>query len=128
MADQLVDLKYTKADQKEEQAEMKMPPTPEYAWGLQIRLEREELDKLGVKKLPSVGDEWHFNAVAEITGVSESHMASGKDECCVTLQIKMMGLDLEESADEEAGEKETPASEAAEARGGRSLLNKYGRQ
>lgn len=108
----LINLKYTKAEAKAEVEGYK--DGPEYPWGLQIRLEDDELNKLGIKTMPEVGGEFHLQVVAKITGVNESTMADGKYERCVNLQITMMGIDLQESAAAEKGEKETPKSEAKE--------------
>jgi hypothetical protein len=120
----LVDLAYTKAEIAEEKQDMTEPSTGKYPWGLQIRLEEEELKKLGLD-LPDVGDELHLTVVADVTAVSEQTMADGDYDCCVTLQIKMMSVDALEEEEEEKGEVETPASEAAEVRRIGSLMAKY---
>lgn len=112
----LTDLKYTKADIAEEAKEMKVgatPDLPQYPWGLQIRLEDEELTKLGVQT-PGVGDEWHIVCTACVTAVSETQMADGEQERCVTLQIEMMAVVDQESAADEAMEDESPAAEVLE--------------
>lgn len=115
----LVDLAYTSKERKEEAAEAKSMEPPEYPWGLQIRLENEELKKLGIKDLPEVGEEYHLEVVAKVTSVSENQYGDGRTERCVCLQICMAGVQLDESAADEKREgKETPASEAREVRGG----------
>lgn len=125
MAD-LVDLAYTKAELKEEAKEQKFGEPSKYPWGLQIRLEEEELKKLGIKDLPQVGGELHLAVIAKVTGVSENTMADGDYDCCVTLQLTMMQVVMNESAEEEKGEKDTPAYEAKETRGKTaSILTKY---
>jgi hypothetical protein len=116
MAAKLIDMKYTKAEAKEEAQEYSKPSVPEYSWGLQIRLEDEELSKLGIKNLPEVGGEFHLSIVAEVQSATETKMANGKTDRCVCLQITMLGIDLEESAADEKGDKSTPASEAKETR------------
>ena len=109
----LVDLAYTPKERKEEATEIAEPQP--YSWGLNFRLEDEELTKLGVTELPGVGDEWHMTIVASVTQVSQQQMANGDDERCVCLQIQMASIDLNESAAEERKEgKQTPAKEAAE--------------
>jgi len=124
MADpKFVDMKYTKAELKEETREMKVGYDPEpYPWGLGIRLESEELSKLGVTTLPQVGSEIHFAAVAKVTGVNQSAQQGQDERTCVALQITMLAIVKVESAAEEAGEVETPANEAKEQRGKGSLL------
>lgn len=129
MAAKLVDLKYTKAEVKAEAAEYSSPKDggPEYPWGLEIRLEDEELSKLGITGLPDVGGEYHLSVVAKVKSASQTSMANGKTDRCVCLQITMIGIDLAESADEEKGEKDTPAAESAETKkASRSgLMGKY---
>lgn len=117
MAAKLVDLKYTKAEAKEAN-DYSTPKDggPEYPWGLEIRLEDDELAKLGVTGLPDVGGEYHLTVIAMVKSASQTSMANGKTDRCVCLQITMMGVDLEESAEDEKGEKSTPASEAKETR------------
>jgi hypothetical protein len=117
MAAKLVDLKYTKAEAKEAN-DYSTPKDggPEYPWGLEIRLEDDELAKLGVTGLPDVGGEYHLTVVAMVKSASQTSMANGKTDRCVCLQITMIGVDLEESAEDEKGEKSTAASEAKETR------------
>lgn len=119
MANQLVDMKFTKAEAKAQAEEYTKPSPdnePSYPWGLEIRLEDESLAKLGITTLPEIGAEFHLSVVATVKSASESRMASGRTDRCVCLQITMLGVDLEESAADEKGEKSTPASETAETR------------
>jgi hypothetical protein len=119
MAEKLVDMKFTKAEAKAQAEEYSKPSPdnePSYPWGLQIRLEDESLSKLGITTLPEIGAEFHLTVVAEVQSATESRMASGRTDRCVCLQITMMGIDLQESAAEERGERSTPKSEAAETR------------
>jgi hypothetical protein len=92
----LVDLKRTKAEVKAEAKEWSgasIGGQPEYPWGLQLRLEREELEKLGIADtLPPVGAKLTLTVTAEVTSVSENRMADGRNECCVTLQVQQMGM------------------------------------
>lgn len=117
----LVSLAYTKAEQKEEAAEYATPKPPEYPWGLSFRLEDEELKKLGID-MPEVGGELHMEIVAKVTSTSQNQMSDGSSDRCVCLQITMASVELEESAADEKGEKETPAAESAETRKTPSLL------
>lgn len=120
----LTDLRYTKAEAKEEAAEYTQPVSSEKAgscpWGLCLRLEKRELDLLGIKKLPEVGGEFHIHAVAYVTQVSQQSGVDTDDSQCVALEIAMMSVDMQESAAEEAAEKkagkDTPKDEAAEER------------
>jgi hypothetical protein len=116
MPQQLVDLKYTKAEMKEETAEYAIPsgkPDP-YPWGLCLRLEKSELDKLGLTMLPQVGSEVHFMAVAMVTNVTQSAGMARDEESTVGLQIRMMQVLEIETPDEEKGKPDTPAAEMKE--------------
>ena len=128
MAAKLVDMKYTKAEAKAEATKYDSPSSqPEYPWGLCLRLEDDELTKLGIKGLPEVGGEYHLQVIAKVQSASQSNMADGQTQRSVSLQVTMIGIELAESAEDEKGEKETPASEAAEtakpSRGG--VMGKY---
>jgi len=102
----MTDMAYTRAEIKDEKAETGpvSPEVPKYPWGLQVRLEREELDKLGITDLPDVGDVLQLMVSARVTGVTETQMANAQDtECCVTLQIEEMAVhDMAEEPGEEA--------------------------
>lgn len=116
----LVDMAYTKAERKQEAAEINDFTPPEYPWGLQIRLENDELSKLGVKELPSIGDEFPFDVVARVTSVSENVYSDGRHERCVSLQICQMGSDEDDGA--KKGAKAPAASKPGKAS---TVLGKY---
>ena len=123
--DKLVDMALTKAELKEESNEGLVSPSGDqspYPWGLSLSLERRELTKLGIKELPGIGDELHLDVIAKVTSVNANLRTDGDDESRVGLQITMMAVELDESSAEEKGEKETPATEAAETK---SVLGKY---
>lgn len=110
----LVDLKRTKDELKADAKDWNVASPagqPQYPWGLQIRLEREELDKLGVTEPPRVNTRLTLTVVAEVTGVSETRMANGKEDCVVTLQIEQIGMGGDAAATSET----TPASGGAKA-------------
>ena len=125
----LVSLKYTPAEQKDEAGEYTTGPNgqpAEYPWGLQIRLEQEEFDKLGIKP-PELDSELHLFCIAKVTSVSRE--TAGDNEVCASLQITMMAVTGEGDAAEEAGEdaagKQTPEYEMKEARPGLASLLSY---
>lgn len=64
---------------------------PDYPWGLCLNLGKNELDKLGIDDLPSVGDEFHIYAVCKVTRVSQSASEGGEDSKGVELQVTAMG-------------------------------------
>lgn len=111
----LVDMAYSKAELKKQDGPVAAADRDPYPWGLCLHLEKEQLDKLGVKELPEVGSEFHFVAVAKVTSVNHSARQGQDENCSVGLQITMMQIALQESAAEEKSEgKETPAKEARE--------------
>lgn len=122
----LVDLKMTKKDMADEAS-----PTADqspYPWGVCLTLDTDELKKLGIKNLPGVGDEYHIEAVGEVTSVSESDSAGGEVRS-VRIQIQMMELTNEgqETGDESVAEEEAEDAEAG-AVGGKAktlLTNAY---
>ena len=113
-APKLVDMAYTKAEMKEEKREMTVGQPSPYPWGLCLSMEKDQLDKLGITKLPEVGSEMHLMCVAKVTSVNQSARENEFEESRVGLQITMMQVLLKESAADEKGERETPASEARE--------------
>ena len=95
MADKLTSMKYSKAEAKEEAKEMSVGydgQPNEYPWGLCIRLEADELGKLGITDLPKVGTEVSFTAVAKVTSVSQSASEARDEETTVALQITAMQI------------------------------------
>jgi hypothetical protein len=70
---------------------------PRYPWGLEIRLEGEDLEKLGIQPdaAPQVGQVMRVGAIARVTGFRVEQMQGGKPETCLTLQIEQMELGVE---------------------------------
>lgn len=87
----MISLKRSAADIKEERTEMRSPEMPAYHYGLTLRLEREELEKLGlIGNLPAVGTRLTLQVTAAVVGVSEEQMAGSDAECSLTLQVQAM--------------------------------------
>ena len=110
MAD-MVDMKRPKPDP--ESGPEAMPAEAngaQYPYGLQIRLENEDLAKLGMKTLPQVGDEMYGSFMAEVTMVRQEDDGDGLERC-ISLQIKQLGTQVEQ---EQTGEQQTPAAERIE--------------
>lgn len=105
----LVPMKRTAAENKAREKNMNKPlagGSEDYPYGLTITLGKDELDKLGVKALPGVGDTYELTATVKVTSVSKR--ASTTDESMhLELQITHMAL--------EAGEEANPAKPAAAA-------------
>lgn len=70
---------------------------PQYPWGLEIRLEGDELAKLGIGEtnMPQVGALMKVGAYARVTQVRVEQMQGGNSEVCVSLQIEQMELGAE---------------------------------
>lgn len=132
MPEKLIDLAYTKAEMKEEEEERGKCCGPngqpaKYPWGLCLHIEKDTMDKLGITKLPGVGDEYHMTVIAKVTQVSQSAREEYDDTASVALQITMAVIDGYETAKEEKAEvkkygPETAATETAEQR---SIMDKY---
>jgi hypothetical protein len=72
---------------------------PKYPWGLQVTLENEQLEKLGVDKLPSVGTTLTLTAKVEVCSTGEYQAQRGGEERrSVQLQITSLALSGAESA------------------------------
>ena len=65
---------------------------PMYSYGLCISLGREELEKLGIEKLPEAGSEMMIKAIAYVKTVRESKEKDGVEQN-VELQICAMGIE-----------------------------------
>jgi len=106
----LTDMKHVPSKKKDKEKEMlARGPSPSYPYGLQLRLDNESLEKLGIDKLPRVGGTVTVTAEAKVTSVSqnESEGGSGMRRSC-ELQITKLGL--EAKADKgEKGEKANAA-------------------
>jgi hypothetical protein len=101
----LVDLKRTKEEKK---AETKTAPSiggEDYPYGTRVRLGDEELDKLGMSKLPQVGDGMHVHGHGHVTSVSEDHHEGGKKRRHVEIQLRHMAVKPGEHKQGRAGGK-----------------------
>lgn len=68
------------------------PKGPEYGWGLVLRLENFELDKLKMKKLPVVGQKFHIDAQGYVESVHESQSLQNKGDRSIGIQITDLAL------------------------------------
>jgi hypothetical protein len=66
---------------------------PKYPWGLNICLNDDSLEKLGVKTLPSVGTEVTIVARATVAATRESATEGDGSQSSIDLQITDMQLD-----------------------------------
>lgn len=95
----------------------------DYSYGLVIRLENNELDKLGVKQLPKAGSEVTFTARAKVIRIAQSATAANKGDRNVELQITH--LDFAEGK-EEKGEREPTRAAPAARTSGRGNVGQMG--
>lgn len=88
-------MKNSKKDKKKSESAMCSPcgSSEEYPYGLRIDLSDEALDKLGLDKLPGVGDKMTLEASVKVTSVSENSYEGQDRRRSVTLQITDMKLE-----------------------------------
>jgi hypothetical protein len=68
------------------------PTQPAYSYGTTLRLENAELQKLAMKKLPKIGDEYEIRAIGKVCNVYESQSEGGREDRAVQIQITHMAL------------------------------------
>lgn len=98
----MIDLKRTAKELKKDGPKESYKP-PEYSYGTQIRLENEELDKLGMKELPDVGYEGTIKAKVKVISARQSASEKSGEDRCVELQIVAMDLKINDSDDGDEG-------------------------
>lgn len=67
--------------------------SPQYSYHTQLTLGNHELDKIGMKDLPKVGDRVHIRARGHVTVVKHEARHGGKPERRVEIQMTHMGVD-----------------------------------
>lgn len=94
----LVDMKLSKEEAKKSGMVIpsiagKADKGPEYPWGLEINLETESIEKLGIDfDTMRVGKEYTITAVCEVTNISENENRSETSKS-MRLQIKKMAVE-----------------------------------
>lgn len=114
----LVSLKMSKKDMVEEAS----PEQPQFPYGACLNLDTDELKKLGIKNLPSVGDEYHITAVGEVTSISERDTGNGESKS-LSIQITMMELVHEDETESTEGSESAGDEDAENAERG-SVMGK----
>ena len=71
------------------------PTGPDYPYGLRIRLNQDDLDKLDLDGGCQVGDMIDLRAFAKVINVS-SEEVGGKMSCSIELQIQQLAVESEE--------------------------------
>jgi hypothetical protein len=93
----LTSMKMAKKDLKELDLAMGMDKdAPRYPYGLQLNLDTEALKKLGIEKLPSVGEKFVLTAEVEVISIHSHESLMGGDSKGMGLQITAMALGAEE--------------------------------
>ena len=94
---ELVDIKLPKKTKEELKKEgMLMPSTEnqeQWPYGLQIRFEKEEIDKIPSLINYKVGDMVIVQAEARVTSISMSERQSGKEDHSVGIQIEKVSVE-----------------------------------
>jgi len=87
----LIDMRLTGADRQLDAA-MPTGGTKDYSYGLTLRLEKPELTKLDIKRLPQVGDEYEVIAYGKVSNVYESQSEGNREDRAVQIQITHLKL------------------------------------
>jgi hypothetical protein len=70
---------------------------PRYPWGLQLTLENDQLQALGISALPKVGETMTLQATVKVTGCNESEREGEEPARSISLQITDLGLEAPEA-------------------------------
>lgn len=101
MADKMVDMELDDEQIGDMQAQVKLPETPRYPYGLRISLTKAELGKLQLDAGDAfVGGYVHGHFLACITSVSMNENQES-DDCRVELQIERLAVESEDEENEE---------------------------
>lgn len=94
----LVDLKRSKAEKKRDEMPGKIGGD-DYPYGLRVNLDHESLQKLGIDKLPAVGEKLHLHAHAHVVSAEERSTEGGKKHRSVGLELRKMQIGQNEGHD-----------------------------
>lgn len=92
----MISMKRTEADKrgdKMENAPMSSMAA-DYPYGLVIHMDKDELDKIGMKQLPGIGTEIPMEILVKVTSVRQS-ATENKEETSVDFQITDISIDTE---------------------------------
>jgi hypothetical protein len=88
--DELVDMRLTGADRNT--VGSPSIERQEYSYGLVLRLEKPELKKLEMNRLPQVGDEYQIIAKGKVSNVYESQSEGNREDRAVQIQITHLAV------------------------------------
>lgn len=101
----MINLKITRKSDDEKEPQIAVSDNADgYPWGTRINLEQDTLDKLGIKRLPNVGDELMIEAKVRVISVRESDNSK-------SVELQITDMDLENDGDE-VGEGELSRGES----------------
>lgn len=94
----LKDMAYSKADIKEREKRYDSPISngtdgPKYPYGTELSLEEEHLKKLGIDKMPKVGQKMAIHAHGVVTHTSAEDRQDGKKRRSVRIQMQKMSVE-----------------------------------
>jgi len=94
-----MELKNMQLSAKESEAltEPKPGDAPRYPWGLQLTLNTEALEKLGIVGLPDIGAPIVVHARAVVTSTSQREEMDGDKNRTLELQITDLALEAEQA-------------------------------
>jgi len=87
----LVSMKIDAAERERAYAPSAVADSPTYPWGLGLTLDQDALEKLGVDKLPDVGETLRIEARVSVTSISAS---DSKGEGGKTHKSRSLGLQI----------------------------------
>ena len=81
-----------------------MPESPdreEYPWGLRLRFEKEQTDKIPVFKTIAAGSKVKVQCIGKVVEVRTTDAEKGRDRHSVEIQIQKVGIEDQSKTKEE---------------------------
>lgn len=110
----LVDLKLPKRTKEQLTAEAPEPVREEYPWGLQLRFEKHEIEKIAALQDINAGAAVNIQAIGKVTEVRITDAEKGRKRHNIEIQIQKIGI--EQAAKQKAASLNTTVTEIASAR------------
>lgn len=76
----------------------------QWPYGLQLRFESEQVDKLPQLQTMEIGERVLISGVGEVTSISKSERKSGSNDWTVQVQLKKIGVDTVDKKSESLGD------------------------
>lgn len=84
------------AEEKKDFSTPQGPKAPKYPSGLLIRIEPEQVERLGISTAPSLGEKFKLEGIVEVQRVAKEHEEGDEGPFSVSLQITEMYLESPE--------------------------------